>query len=51
MKSPSGDHLMIWVYMKEYVIPFDHSDEVRLSLYTMDIKCLSSIYRQTKLPL
>ena len=30
---------------------FDQSDEVRLSLYTMDIECLSSIYRQTKLPL
>ena len=40
MKSPSGHQLMIWVYMNEYVMPFEHSDEVRLSLYTMDIYCL-----------
>jgi len=30
--------------MNEYVIPFDHSDEVRLSLYTMDIE---SVYFQS----
>jgi hypothetical protein len=40
MKFPSGHKLMIWVYMNEHVMPFDHSDEVRLSLYTMDIECV-----------